>query len=89
MNTNIDGQLYDITRRRTYSNIADQLLYSLSKSVYNKTSYKVWVDVEIPVGDVVYTQVSDNISDKLYNYEYWYTTNLSERELRDKRRNME
>lgn len=70
MNTNIEGQLYDITRRRAYSNIADQLLYSLSKSAYNKTSYKVWVDVEIPVGDVVCTQVSDNISDKLYNYEY-------------------
>ena len=70
MNTNIDIHLFNITRRRTYSNIADQLLYSLSKSVYNKTSYKVWVDVEIPVGDVVYTQVSDNISDKLYNYEY-------------------
>lgn len=89
MNTNIEGQLYDITRRRAYSNIADQLLYSLSKSAYNKTQDKVWVDVEIPVGDVVYTQVSDNISDKLYNYEYWYTTNLSEREQRDKRRNME
>jgi hypothetical protein len=70
MNMTIDGQLYDITRRRAYSNIADQLLYSLSKSVYNKTQDKVWVDVEIPVGDVVYTQVSDNISDKLYNYEY-------------------
>ena len=69
MNTNIEGQLYDITRRRAYSNIADQLLYSLSKSAYNKT-HKVWVDVEIPVGDVVYTQVSDIISDKLYNYEY-------------------
>jgi hypothetical protein len=54
MNTNIEEQLYDITRRRAYSNIADQ----------------VWIDVEIPVGDVVYTQVSDNISDKLYNYEY-------------------
>jgi hypothetical protein len=70
MNTNIDIHLYNITRRRVYSNIADQLLYSLSKSAYNKTQDKVWVDVEIPVGDVVYTQVSDNISDKLYNYEY-------------------
>ena len=71
MNTNIgEHQIYDITRRRVYSNIADQLLYSLSKSAYNKISDKVWTNVEIPVGDVVYTQVSDNISDKLYNYEY-------------------
>ena len=70
MNMTIDGQLYDITRRRAYSNIADQLLYSLSKSAYIKTQDKVWTNVEIPVGDVVYTQVSDIISVKLYNYEY-------------------
>ncbi len=70
MNTNIEGQLYDITRRISYSNIVDHLLGSLTKSAYNKTSDKVWTNVEIPVGDVVYTQVSDNISDKLYNYEY-------------------
>lgn len=71
MNTNIEEQLYDITRRRAYSTIIDQLLLgSLTKSAYNKTQDKVWVDVEIPVGDVVYTQVSDSISDKLYNYEY-------------------
>jgi hypothetical protein len=70
MNTTIDMHVYNITLRRAYSNIADQLLYSLSKSAYNKTSDKVWVDVKIPVGDVVYTQVNDNISDKLYNYEY-------------------
>ncbi len=70
MNTNIDIHLYNITRRRVYSNIADQLLGSLTKSAHNKISNKVWMDVDIPVGDVVYTQVSDNISDKLYNYEY-------------------
>jgi hypothetical protein len=70
MNTNIDIHLFNITRRRAYSNIADQLLYSLSKSAYKKTQDKVWTNVEIPVGDVVYTQVSDSISDKLYNYEY-------------------
>lgn len=70
MNTTIDGQLYDITRRRVYINIADQLFYSISESTYNKTSDIVWRDVEIPVGDVVFTQVNDNISDKLYNYEY-------------------
>jgi hypothetical protein len=70
MNTNIEEQLYDITRRRAYSNIADHLLGSLLESPHNKISDKVWIDVEIPVGDVVYTQVSDNISDKLYNYEY-------------------
>ncbi len=70
MNTNIDIHLLNITHRRVYSNIANQLLYSLSKSAYNKISDKVWTNVEIPVGDVVYTQVSDNISDKLYNYEY-------------------
>ena len=62
--------MYNITRRISYSNIADQLLYSLSKSAYIKTQDKVWADVEIPVGDVVCTQLTDNISDTLYNYEY-------------------
>ena len=70
MNTTINIQMYNITRRISYSNIADQLLYSLSKSAYIKTQDKVWADVEIPVGDVVCTQLTDNISDTLYNYEY-------------------
>ena len=80
MNTTIDGQLYDITRRIYYSNIVVDLLGSLTKSAYIKTQDKVWADVEIPVGatyrnqipvgDVVCIQVNDNISDKLYNYEY-------------------
>ena len=70
MNMTIDGQLYDITRRIYYSNIVVDLLGSLTKSAYIKTQDKVWADVEIPVGDVVCIQVNDNISDKLYNYEY-------------------
>lgn len=70
MNTNIEGHLYDITRRRSYNNIVDQLLYSLSKSAYIKTQDKVWIDVEIPVGDVVWAQGYITVSDKVFDYEY-------------------
>ena len=70
MNTNIEGHLYDITRRRVYSNIVDQLLYSLSKSAYIKISDKVWMDVEIPVADTVWGQGYIHVRDKVFDYEY-------------------
>lgn len=70
MNMNIEEQLYNITRRKTYINIDDQLFDKISKPVFNRVSDDTWTQVEIPVGDVVWSQLYDNIASTLYDYEY-------------------
>jgi len=70
MNMNIEGQLYDITRRRIYINIDDQLFDKISKPVFNRVSDDTWTQVEIPIGDVVWSQLYDNIASTLYEYKY-------------------
>lgn len=82
MNTNIDKEInYCVhtsvgstpschVRDDGQADVSESIWSSIETSVEGIAPGKVWADVEIPVGDVVCIQVNDNISDKLYNYEY-------------------
>jgi len=67
---NIEEYLYDVTRRRSYINIADPLFESVSRSKHNIVSDNVWCDIEIPVSDVVWVELYVRIADSLFDYEY-------------------
>jgi hypothetical protein len=67
---NIEEHLYDVTRRRSYINIADPLFESVSRSKYNIVSDNVWCDIEIHVSDVVWVELYARITDSLFDYEY-------------------
>jgi len=66
----IEEHLYDVTRRRSYIDIADPLFKSVSRSKHNIVSDNVWWDIEIPVSDVVWVELYIRITDSLFDYEY-------------------
>lgn len=82
MNTNIDKEInYCVhtsvgsapschVRDDGQADVSESIWSSIETSVEGIAQDKVWADVEIPVGDVVYTWVHTTVSDTLYNYEY-------------------